>query len=368
MKAKFNFIIISLFLSVTAFSQTLLMKSDVKTQRFGKEVLYKTKDNNLLNGHYKIGDSRGNYTDAHFKNGKKHGKVIDYDYNDRKLVERNFKNGKQDGRYTSYYQSGKVRVQGDFVNGKQDGKWKYFDEKGKVTALENYENGQKEGKWWKKKTYQNQIISMVIEHYKDNQLFGHAEQKGEDGKLNWEREYTNNISYTHKGYYPNGKLYIEKTLVDGKLDGKELIYNQNGILLTQRLFREDQLQEEVGYYENGNKKYLNSYKYRKRNGLFERYDEKGIKTEEGNYKDDYKSGVWKTYSAHDGSLITETTFVNGIKNGITKNYNVANKVSSEGNYKNNEKDGVWKHYNLAGKLVKEVEYKLGREISSKEYK
>ncbi len=368
MITKINLTIVAILLTCSVFSQTLLMKNDIKTQRFGKEVFYKTNDNNLLDGHYKIADSRGNYSDIHFKKGKKHGAAIDYDYEGRKLVQRNFENGKQNGTYTSFFQNGKVRVKGEFVKGKQDGKWKYFDDKGVVKTLEIYKNGKKEGKWWKKITSQNQAVAVVTENYKNDQHFGHSEEKNEDGKLNWEREYVNNLSYTHKGYHPNGKIYIEKTLKDGKLDGKELKYNANGVLLTQKLYKEDQLQQLITYYENGNKKSLNNYAHGKRNGLFEEYTEKGIKYKSGDYKDDFKTGIWKIFAQNDGSLISETTYVNGIKNGITKIYNVANKVSSEGNFKNNEKDGIWKSYNLAGKLIKEIEYKLGREISSKEYK
>ena len=103
-------------------------------------------------------------------------------------------------------------------------------------------------------------------------------------------------------------------------------------------------------------------------GLFQKYTDLGIKTEEGSYKNDYKEGIWKKYNSKTGDLETETTYQNSVKNGVFKEYNKANRISIEGNYKNNEKDGIWKIYDLAGKLSKEIEYKLGREISSKEYK
>ncbi|MGB1000420.1 MAG: toxin-antitoxin system YwqK family antitoxin, partial [Flavobacteriales bacterium] len=106
----------------------------------------------------------------------------------------------------------------------------------------------------------------------------------------------------------------------------------------------------------------------KKNGLYESYNDKGIKIEEGNFKSDYKNGIWKRYDSRDGHLLYETTFADNVKNGIAKEYNKANKVSAEGMFKNNEKNGVWKHYNLAGKLKKEVSYNLGKEISTKAYK
>ncbi len=144
MITKINLTIVAILLTCSVFSQTLLMKNDIKIQRFGKDIFYKTNNNNLLDGHYKIADSKGNYSDIHFKKGKKHGVAIKYDYEGRKLVQYNFENGKQNGTYTSFFQNGKIRVKGEFVKGKQDGKWKYFDDKGAVKTLEIYKNGKKE--------------------------------------------------------------------------------------------------------------------------------------------------------------------------------------------------------------------------------
>ena len=109
----------------TSFGQNLMMKTDVKTQRFGKEIFYKDANNNPLDGHYKIANERGNYSDIHFKKGKK------------------------------------------------------------------------DGEWWKLYHGQSQIF-YVTENYKDDEYFGHSEEKGEDGILKWERDYVNNQTYSHK--------------------------------------------------------------------------------------------------------------------------------------------------------------------------
>jgi len=83
---KMYFIIIMSLLSVTiSFSQNLLSETEIKIQRFGKDVIHKDKNDNLLNGHYKIADSRGNYSEAFFKEGRKDGKSVDYDFKGRVL-------------------------------------------------------------------------------------------------------------------------------------------------------------------------------------------------------------------------------------------------------------------------------------------
>lgn len=374
------------------FAQHLAMESEIKQQQFGTQRLYKDKDNNLLNGHYKIADSRGNFIDVHFKNGKKYGKQTNYDYKERKLSEKFFKNGKLHGEYKRYSQNGQINTQGLFVDGEEDGKWEYFNDKGGVKTREYYKNGKADGEWWKKvRTNHNTdeyidfgwfsvqlpsaseinntiTTSFITENYKDGHHFGKSEQKNEDGNIEWERDYVDDVNYTSRQYYSNGKLAVEKTIKDNKLDGKLRRYNENGILLLEVDFKEDQIIKGVAYYLNGNKKEVRNFSHGKQNGLFESYSDKGIKLEKGNYKDDFKTGVWKIFDAEDGTLKAEKTYENNTLNGLYKSYNEAARIDWEGNYKNGEKDGIWKKYNLAGKLIQETEYKLGREISNKNYK
>ena len=163
-------------------------------------------------------------------------------------------------------------------------------------------------------------------------------------------------------------MYVIRNLKDGKVDGEKIEYKQDGVLKNKMLFKEDQLQKSTIYYANGNPKETTNYKTSKKDGLFENFSEKGIKIEEGFYKNDYKNGIWKRFDNEDAHLLYETTFTDNVKNGIAKEYNNANRISAEGMFKNNEKDGIWKHYNLAGKLTKEVVYNLGKEISTKKYK
>ncbi len=110
------------------------------------------------------------------------------------------------------------------------------------------------------------------------------------------------------------------------------------------------------------------FKHVKKDGLYQQCNEKGIFEKEGQFKDGYKNGVWKSLNANDGRLLSVITFSNSLKNGITKIYNEANRVAEEGTYKNDAKDGVWKVYNLAGKLIQEIDYQLGKELSSKTFK
>ncbi len=69
-----------------------------------------------------------------------------------------------------------------------------------------------------------------------------------------------------------------------------------------------------------------------------------------------------------GQLYIEITYKDGIRNGLYKKYYKSGIVEQEGNNLNDSRDGIWKIYDEGGKLIKEIEYKLGTETSRKEYR
>ncbi len=367
MITKINLTIVAILLTCSVFSQTLLMKNDVKIQRFGKDIFYKTNNNNLLDGHYKIADSKGNYSDIHFKKGKKHGVAIKYDYEGRKLVQYNFENGKQNGTYTSFYQNGKVWIKGAFINGNKNGKWEYFDKNGTLKAFENYKNGKKDGKWWKKIFYSNTYYTKD-EYYQDDIPTGVWRDRWQNGYLKEERTYKGKGTYVAKTFHKNGKLYEQKSYKDFKLDGIQLVYLPTEVLVKKELYCNSVLEKRETFFDNGQAGTIYNLKNGKLHGKFIDYRRSGAKYEEGVYRNGYKIGVWKLYRGEDGWLYSETTYEDGTKNGQHKVYYKSGIVEKEGNNIKGSRNGIWKFYNEAGKLIKETEYKLGRKISSKEYK
>jgi antitoxin component YwqK of YwqJK toxin-antitoxin module len=118
------------------------------------------------------------------------------------------------------------------------------------------------------------------------------------------------------------------------------------------------------------------------------YNSSGAKIEEGNYKNNFKYGLWKYYSK-ESKLIEEAEYENGKLNGIRKNYNsfytrdgYNGNLFAEAHYKNGELNGLKKefykfegtlqsaneylndkktgvsiYYNVQGKKISEVTYK-----------
>jgi len=118
-----NILIIAFYLIVvkSTAQETYLMWNDVETQRFGKEVLFKS-DSNFLNGSYKLAENSGAYTEVTFKNGKMVGAKKDFDFSGNIEQEMNFnQDGKVDGKSISYFSDGKVNVELNYKNGLKDG-------------------------------------------------------------------------------------------------------------------------------------------------------------------------------------------------------------------------------------------------------
>ncbi len=357
--------VLVVLISLSVFAQKKVLERDVVSQRFGKEIIYKDKDDKLLEGHYNIADSRGNYIDVRFKQGKKHGQQVDYDYKGRKLRQKSFKNGKANGDYKRFHQNGKVSVQGYFLEGNQDGKWDYFDDKGELKTVENYKNGKKDGKWWKKVPKGNTFY-ISTSFYKMDVPTGVWTDKYENGDLKKETTYQAKGTYTEKEY-DNKQLREQKSYKDFKLDGVQLLYSKSNVLLRKELYKNGLLQKKETFFDTGRPYRSYTLKNGTLHGKFVIYTSSGAKDLEGEYDNGNRTGVWKSYSGKEGWLHYETTYENDTENGWKKAYYKSGKIEFEGNYVKGHQDGLWKRYDETGKLVEEVSYKLGKEIYSKTY-
>jgi len=69
-----------------------------------------------------------------------------------------------------------------------------------------------------------------------------------------------------------------------------------------------------------------------------------------------KDGIIKSYRKN-GTLFSEVTMKNGVRNGMSRNFFANEKVSIEANYKDDKKDGLYRQFYENGTLMKEIEYK-----------
>jgi antitoxin component YwqK of YwqJK toxin-antitoxin module len=76
----------------------------------------------------------------------------------------------------------------------------------------------------------------------------------------------------------------------------------------------------------------------------------GRKIAEGNYREEKKDSTWKYYSDLDGVLISEETYLSGIKNGASKTFFPGGSVAEVIYYKDGRKEGEWIQYFEDGNL------------------
>jgi hypothetical protein len=64
----------------------------------------------------------------------------------------------------------------------------------------------------------------------------------------------------------------------------------------------------------------------------------------------------------DGSLKSEVTLKNGLRNGTYKEYYQNGEIKVKGNYENDMKEGTFKYYDEEGKLTQKKEFEKGKEV------
>jgi antitoxin component YwqK of YwqJK toxin-antitoxin module len=71
--------------------------------------------------------------------------------------------------------------------------------------------------------------------------------------------------------------------------------------------------------------------------------------------DGKRHGVWESYFEH-GQMNSTTYFIHGVKEGHSVVYYPNGSIHYIGEYKNDQKVGLWKTYNEQGELISEDEF------------
>ena len=367
MRTNMLVILMLLPLAPTLSAQSIVASwSNVDIIKIGRETLYKI-DGVLLEGPYRLTKSNGNgaFTALQFKQGKINGRYTKYDFKGRVIQKSNYKEGRIEGKSIYYHQNGKLSKEVYFKNGEKTGTWQYYDDQGEVMAKEKYVKDKKEGKWTRTVKYPDGTKGFITENYKDDEPMGRWEERNEENRLHWKRDYIDEGSYTETKYHVNQKISEIRTLLNWKLDGEFKRFGKSGILIEKKMYQSDQLILHQTYFDNGKQESVTHYVLGKKEGVYQLFSDEGIKLCEGYYEDNLKNGLWKDFRSRDGELSTSQVYKDDERHGLFQRYNLANKLSQQGNFVNNEKDGLWNEYDLSGKLVKEIEYSLGKKISEK---
>lgn len=162
------------------------------------------------------------------------------------------------GNWKYFYGNGYLESEGSYKNGEYDGKWiKYLDPEGIVTRLR-----------YDKKIPQDSILDLQLIKNKilEIQNFKEGFRDGE---------------FVQFAYYSIDKPNRITNYKKGRLDGKSIMYYDNGIIFYEQNYSEGELNGyERFYYKNGQLKQEGKFFQSKATGVFKLYNDSGelIKT------------------------------------------------------------------------------------------
>ncbi|WP_075603338.1 toxin-antitoxin system YwqK family antitoxin [Saccharicrinis aurantiacus] len=115
-------------------------------------------------------------------------------------------------------------------------------------------------------------------------------------------------SGTYVEHYPNGSIRLEMNVVDGKKQGSSSYYF------------EDKSKQEVRFYADN-----------EMDGVWETWNEEGVKVGVASYKKGLKHGIWKIYDEK-GTLRYDMSYKNGKKSGTWKIFGDDGKLTATKKY------------------------------------
>lgn len=285
-------------------------------------------DQGKIVGEKKVYYSNGNvaYT-TNFKDNIENGAEVHYYRNGTLRYKINNENGLLNGDLTEYFKNGKIYQKVNFIAGKREGPSRtFFNTADNSLASEgSYLKGKKSGEW--------------KEYYKSGKLYkvSHYSETGElDGNL--------------KEYYENGKVQLDEDYTLGKLNGPSKLYNEDGSLWQEFVYKKNRFQEYRAFKGDGTK--ICDNKINGKNFKLVLYHPNGNKRREGEVSDGLLQGTWKDYNLF-GVLTTEAIYNEGDYNGIYTEFFPNGKTKKTRHYEAGTETGLYQSYYINGQLESE---------------
>ena len=185
-------------------------------------------------GVIKYGD--GSRQEATFKNGKRHGKMYEWDSNGEKRKEATFIHGEEE-KIVGWYKNGQMEFESNYLDGKRSGRQVRWYKNGQMEYESNYiddiENG-RQTSW-----YQNGQLK-EISNYKFGMPDEMVTKWREDGEKSSEISYKfgkrHGLSIS---WHTNGKKFSEGSYVLGKKHGLHTTWYWGGHKCSETTYKND---------------------------------------------------------------------------------------------------------------------------------
>lgn len=262
--------------------------------------------------------------------------------------------------YTDFY----VDAIGKLEYGKAVGMWQFYNNSGRLTAEGAFNNlGERTGKWtW----YNSNHKIKETAFYKEGVLEGKNLMYYDNGKKYVDANYVNDSLHWQYEYYNNkGALVQRKFFNSGALDGMYKSYFDVGekILEYQIPYKDGKIDGEVlEFYANGNVYEKTYYKDGNKEGLQTSYHYNNKISTEINYANNELNGSYKSYYSN-GNLHEIGQSLEGFYDGVWKTYYSNGIIKSDFTYKKGNLNGLYKFYDTDGKLFYEYIYRKGEIIA-----
>lgn len=306
-----------------------------------------------------------------FVNGSVGGKLTNWYSNGNLSEESTYKNDKLNGESKTYYYNGLIQKINHYVDDKKEGEEKKYTLDGYLDYVVSYKNDMLEGALI---GYHKNGKQSIIKNFTGDKLNGEYKIFGTNGNLTlegsyvmdkpsgqWREYYDSKVLKSEYSYNSNGNLEgiyklnhengkIEETLqyTNGKADGKEEDFDEDGIKYSESIYENGRLRELSFFDKKGNT--VNSFTTRKGAGNLIFYDAYGTKDNEAYFnKDGYRDGK-SVYYFPSGKIRTEANFKEGSLEGERTIFYANGQVSEKMNFKDNNEHGMLKSYHLNGKL------------------
>lgn len=279
-----------------------------------------------------------------FHNDKLDGDCYEYNISGILTTRATYKEDNLTGTATYYYNDGKQHFLANYVDGNFEGELKEFYASGQVKAIKTMHNDLKNGPytsyWCSGKVYESG-------EYKNDNPSGHWKIYYEDGALEDEGDFNAKGIPDNKWlfYYRNGKKEESQFYINGKSEGTDTMFDEDGIEYKELFYKNDILQSYIFKDKGGN--IISSGKSDGINIYLTSYNPDGIKNNEGLYKNDKFDGEWKIYNAF-GDLTTRENYYEGMFDGVKINYYPDGKVLDSVNYTDDDLDGYYVSYHPNG--------------------
>jgi len=144
---------------------------------------------------------------------------------------------------------------------------------------------------------------------------------------------------------------INRTDASGRKQGPWRKVDQNGNKLYEGQFLNGiPVGEFRYYYSDGKLKAVSVLSDEGKTARTISYAANGRKIAEGNFRNEKKDSTWKYYSDYDGELLSEESYMSGVKNGISKTFYPGGNITELIHYRDGKKEGEWIQYFDDGKV------------------